>query len=296
MAGEGGADTGRVVDGVSLVWGESVRWDDRRQRLVLVDCATNTLHWLDRGEGPLHGMSLPGMPTGVVLTEGPELVVCLDDGLFVVDPDADRVEQLAPYPTGLHGRANDANADGSGNLVTGTLNVGPGPGSLWHFSSHGGWTELDPEFGNANGPVVVGERDDTTLVVADTVAAKVFAYPYDPQQPAVGERRVLSDHSAWDGMPDGATVDADGRVWSCVLGRGALARLDDGGDHHLVDLPMASPSDVTFGGPGLDRLYVTSIALDLGRGTGEAAGALYVLDVGVSGRPEPRFRLPDHDA
>ena len=75
------------------------------------------------------------MPAGLVLTEGDELVACLDDGLHVVDPDAGTSELLVAYPEGMHGRANDANADGSGNLVTGTLNMAPGPGAAWWFSA-----------------------------------------------------------------------------------------------------------------------------------------------------------------
>src|SRR5687767_8423331 len=42
----------RVGD-FTLTWGESARWDDRRQRLYFVDCATPSLHWLDGGEPPL---------------------------------------------------------------------------------------------------------------------------------------------------------------------------------------------------------------------------------------------------
>jgi sugar lactone lactonase YvrE len=37
----------------SLTWGESLRWDDRRQRLYFVDIAAETLHWLDGAEPPL---------------------------------------------------------------------------------------------------------------------------------------------------------------------------------------------------------------------------------------------------
>ncbi|MBV9395840.1 MAG: hypothetical protein JOZ84_15680 [Methylobacteriaceae bacterium] len=48
---------------------------------------------------------------------------------------------------------------------------------------------------------------------------------------------------------------------------------------------------MTFGGAGLDRLFVTLIAVDLGAGTGELAGALLALDVGVKGRPEARVRF-----
>src|SRR3954452_11635705 len=34
----------------SLTWGESLRWDDRRQRLYFVDIAAEMLHWLDGAE------------------------------------------------------------------------------------------------------------------------------------------------------------------------------------------------------------------------------------------------------
>ena len=59
-------------------------------------------------------------------------------------------------------------------------------------------------------------------------------------------------------------------------------------------MPMANPSDVTFGGPDLDCLFVTSIALNLGEdtATAEEAGGLLAIDgLGVGGRPEFRFRL-----
>src|SRR5687768_16024798 len=83
------------VDEVQLIWGESLRWDDRRERLYFVDCARQTLHWLDGGEPPLQTLQLSSLPTGVVLTQRDELVMCLDDGLHVVDPDAGTTELLA---------------------------------------------------------------------------------------------------------------------------------------------------------------------------------------------------------
>jgi sugar lactone lactonase YvrE len=279
----------RVGD-VHLTWGESVRWDDRRGRLYAVDCATQHLHWLEGGEPPLHGIPLPSLPTGVVLTEGDELVVCLGDGLHAVDPSAGTTELLAPYPDGMHGRANDAHADLDGNLVTGTLNVGPGPGALWWWSSSEGWRLLDESFGNANGPAAL----DGTLVCGDTVAAAVFAYDYDGRAGSAAARRLFSDHAALGGAPDGATVDDAGGVWSCVLRAGRVARLTADGPDRVVDLPVTNPSDVAFGGPGLDRLFVASIALDLGDGVGPGpqGGALLAVDgLGVRGRPEPRLRL-----
>jgi len=283
----------RIGDFV-LRWGESLRWDDVRQRLYFVDCARKTLHWLEGGEPPLHTLRLESLPTGVVLTDGRELVVCLDGGLHVVDRDAGTSEVLAPYPDGMYGRANDANADGSGNLVTGTLNLGPGPGAFWWFSAADGWRRLDDGIGNANGPVVVDVDGRSTLVFGDTLAQRIYAYDYDGRAGAVGERRLFADHRRLGGAPDGSTADADGGVWSCVLRSGKLARLTGTGLDRLLDLPMPNPSDVAFGGRRLDRLFVTSIAFDLGDGIApppEAGWLLALDDVGAVGRPEFRFSL-----
>ena len=39
----------RVGD-IALEWGESLVWDDRKQRLYFVDCSAQTLHWLEGGD------------------------------------------------------------------------------------------------------------------------------------------------------------------------------------------------------------------------------------------------------
>lgn len=275
----------------TLIWGESLTWDDRRQRLYFVDCATHQLYWLDGGRPPLQTMQLASMPTGVVLTGDDRLVVCLDGGLHIVDPDSGSVEMLAPYPEEMQGRANDASADLHGNLVTGTLNLGPGPGGLFWYSVGDAWRQLDGDFGNTNGPIA---GLDGTLVVGDTIAAAVYRYPYDGERGTAGERELLSDHGALGGAPDGAIADALGRVWSCVLRSGKLACLGSAGLEDVVEVPMPNPSSVAFGGTDLDTLFVTSIALALGgetKAVTEESSWLTAFDIGVRGRPEPRFNL-----
>jgi len=113
-----------------LAWGESLVWDESRDRLYFVDCAAQTLHWLQGGDGDLQTMTLPSMAAGLVPAGDGTLVAALDDGLHVIDPDAGTARLLSLYPDELGARANDACADLSGNIVTGTLNLGPGLGSL----------------------------------------------------------------------------------------------------------------------------------------------------------------------
>jgi L-arabinonolactonase len=283
----------RVAD-FSLLWGESVTWDDRCDRLYFVDCADLTLHWLDGAEPPLHSQKLPSMPAGVVLAEDGRLVGALDDGLHVIDADSGTTELLSPYPPGMGGRANDAAADLNGNLVTGTLNIAPGPGSYWWYSAAAGWRQLDDGIGNANGPVVLELDGESTLVFADTHASVLYAYPYDGENGVVGPRRVFADTSALNGMPDGACADDDGGVWSCVLGAGKLARYTTRGLVQDIDSTVELPSDVAFGGRDVDRMFFVSIAMSIGDVaiSSPDAGALMVVEgSGHRGRPEPRFRL-----
>jgi sugar lactone lactonase YvrE len=229
------------------------------------------------------------MAAGLVPAENGTLVGALDDGLHVIDPDAGTTRLLSPYPHALGGRANDACADLSGNIVTGTLNLDSGPGSLWWFSARRGWRMLDDGISNTNGPNVAAGSGVMTLYVGDT-SADYYRYRYNAESGAVGDRELFGDVSVLSGAPDGAAVDAEGGLWCALVGGGQLARFTNAGLDLTVALPITNPTDVAFGGPDLDRLYVASIGL--GAEEDSEDGALFVIDgLGTHGRPEPRAHL-----
>lgn len=272
-----------------LGWGESLVWDERRDRLYFVDCAAQTLHWVQGGDGDLHTVALPSMAAGLVPTDDGTLVGALDDGLYVIDPDVGTAHLLSRYPHELGARANDACADLSGNIVTGTLNLGPAPGSLWWFSRRQGWRMLDTGISNTNGPSVAVADGAMTLYVGDT-SANYYRYRYDAETGAVGHREIFGDVSTLAGAPDGAAIDDQGGLWCALVGGSQLVRFTDAGLDRTVDLPVTNPTDVAFGGPDLDRLYVVSIGL--GAAADGLDGGLLVLDgLGSHGRPEPRAIL-----
>lgn len=273
----------RVGD-FTLEWGESLVWDDRRDRLYFVDCLASAVHWVEHGSGDLHSLPTPSVPTGVVPTTDGRLVVVLDDGLHLVEPDGGDLVHLTALPPEMGGRGNDACADLDGNLITGKLNLGPADGSAWWYSTTRGWRLLDPDIANTNGPAVAVLDGVMTLIIGDT-SAHYYAYPYDPGGGAVGPRRVFGDMSGLAGHPDGSTVDAAGGLWCALVGGAQLARFTTAGLDRTVALPVPNPTDVTFGGPDLDSLYVVST-----NGDDDLAGALLRIDgLGSTGRPEPRF-------
>jgi len=95
------------------------------------------------------------------------------------------------------------------------------------------------------------------------------------------------------GRPDGATVDAEGFLWSARYGGAGVARIDPAGRvERFLRLPVSQVSSVMFGGPDLRTLYVTTSRQRL---SDEAlareplAGALFAVDAGVQGLREPAY-------
>ena len=89
------------------------------------------------------------------------------------------------------------------------------------------------------------------------------------------------------GLPDGATVDAEGGYWLAAVRGGRIYRFAPDGKLDLtIDMPIPTPTKPMFGGPNLDRLFVTSI----GTGGEPLAGGLFAIDgLGFRGLAEPRF-------
>src|SRR5262249_21148072 len=98
------------------------------------------------------------------------------------------------------------------------------------------------------------------------------------------------------GVPDGLTVDAEGFVWSAQWFGGCIVRYDpDGRVQQTIAIPASQTSSLTFGGPDLDDIFVTSAgmpdALSLAppgyaTGTMPAGGQLFHLNLGIRGKPE----------
>lgn len=283
----------RIGD-IKLLWGESLRWDDRCNRLYFVDCAAQKLHWLEDGSTTPAELKMPSMPTGLVLTQSGRVIVVLEDGVYLVAPDDGICEKIADNPASGEPRLNDAQADRNGNLVTGSLGFGRNPvGSFWFLSRDAEWKRLDRGVSDANGPAVT--EDGRTLLIVDTAEKAVFKYAYDGAQGSVGPQTVLADTTHLPGLHDGATLDAHGNYWSTMTGGSLIVCIaPDGTVRREIQLPVDYPTSLAFGGLDRDRLYVTSVSLEFGevRPVAKDAGALLEISgLGVAGAREPRFAI-----
>jgi sugar lactone lactonase YvrE len=271
--------------------GEGPIWDERTGELLRVDIAHGRVHgwrpstgegWTRRYEGEVSAV--------IPLAEGDGWVLAAGHRILVDDGDAPR--ELAAVEQDLaHNRFNDCRCDPAGRLWAGTMSKvrASGAAALYRLGAGG----LDPvvtETTISNGISWAGDR----MYFIDSPTQRIDLLDYDEASGEVANRRPFVEIDPADGLPDGLTLDSEGGVWVCLFGGGAMRRYSPQGElDAVVPLPVTNPTCPTFGGDGLDTLYVTSARHRLSEEQLEAeplAGALLAVDAGVTGRPGYRFR------
>ncbi len=131
------------------------------------------------------------------------------------------------------------------------------------------------------------------MYFADSYAGAIYAFDFDADEGAVSNRRLFAQYPKQYGAPDGATVDAEGNLWSAGFGGWHVLKFaPDGALLAAVKLPVSQPTSCTFGGPGLATLFVTTARLWLdedGLRQQPLAGDLLAFEPGTSGVPDGMF-------
>ena len=265
-----GVRTAAVVEpvgDVTAVLGEGPYWVPEDDCLLWVDIDRGQLHrtyfpsgetvTLDLGEA---SAAFPATAGGILTAGGSKLALHLP---------AERGEQwstrvIAEVPAREGVRFNDAGVDPAGRVWVGSMHTGETEpvGQLLRLDHGGVLTVVVDGVTVSNG--LGWSPDGSRMYYVDSPVRRVDVFDYDPAAGRADHRRPFADLSAFDGVPDGLTVDADGCVWVAVWGGGVLRRLaPDGSQDSVVAVPVSQPTSCAFGGPGMADLYVTTARIGL---------------------------------
>ncbi len=284
----------RCVWDARALLGEGPVWDPDEGVLNWVDIKGKALHRYRPADGGRASLSVPSEIGCIALRQGGGLVAALRTGFVFIGLPAGAVIPLSDPEAHLPGnRFNDGKCDRNGRFFAGTMDDAcqAPTGSLYRLDPGGETTRLISGYAVCNGPA--WSPDGGTLYFSDSAARLIHAFDFDAAGGSLANGRVFARVPEDAGYPDGLTVDAEGFLWSAHWDGWRLTRYaPDGRIDRVIPLPVRRPTSCAFGGPGLDRLYVTSASIDLTPDElagNPLAGGLFELDAGVAGLPEPRF-------
>jgi sugar lactone lactonase YvrE len=272
--------------------GEGPVWDARSGRLIWVDIEGAALHSTHPETGDTTTQPMPS-PIGIAVPrQSGGFVAALEDGFHAIDPDG-RTELIAEIDNRARGlRFNDGACDPAGRFLAGTMayDFKPGAGSLYRLEPDLRVSRLIDSVTISNG--LGWSPDGGTMYYVDTPTKRIDAFDYDVDSGAISRRRPFVEIEG-EGRGDGLCVDVDGAVWVALWPGWSVRRyLADGTLDAILPLPVAEVSSCVFGGPSLDKLFITtawSTLSDEQRAAQPLAGSLFRASVGTRGIPRASF-------
>ncbi|MDJ0779890.1 MAG: SMP-30/gluconolactonase/LRE family protein [Gammaproteobacteria bacterium] len=272
--------------------GEGPVWDASAGCLYWVDSLAPALYRYRLGDAAATRWPLPGKTVGsLAVCASGKLMLAMGQGFYRFDPaDASLACLARPLAGRDHIRFNDGKVDPFGNFIAGTMNLDASTrpdGELYRLGGDGRVSRLLDGFFCCNGPCF--SADGKTLYVTGRREGVIEAFDYARH----GKPRQAREF-AQAPNPDGATVDAEGYLWSAQWDAHCLLRFaPDGNIDRQLDLAGQVVTSVMFGGPDLDLMFVTTLGTEAWhtRPESDQAGAtLMISDSGYRGRPEPVLR------
>lgn len=279
--------------------GESPLWSAAEQALYWVDIEGRALRRWSFAQRQLCSWQTGQRLACIALHQGGGLIAGMETGLFQLQPQADGtlgaslISAITHPQPGM--RCNDGRCDRLGRFWVGTMlrqtSLAQPAGSLYRMDARGLSAPLVAGLITPNG--LAFSPDGATMYLSDShaQARQIWSLPLHADG-TPGARRLFADLRDLPGRPDGAAVDAEGCYWSCANDAGVLQRFTPQGrlDRTLA-VPTSKPSMCSFGGPGLDLLFITTIRPEQARGADLAlGGAVFVTRPGVTGLPETPYR------
>ena len=290
---------GKVHDTGRDYVGESPSWCESTGRLWWLDVLAPALRWLDVETGASGRSLLDGLTGGLALTTGAELLLTGENGLSLFDPASGQQTPLIdPEAHRPENRFNTVGVDPEQRLWTGTMPLDnlEKSGTLYRIHPDLTTEIIQPEiFLPKNTAFSRGGRH-AYLTEQDPAEGRAVLMSYELDEDGLPlSRRALLEGSDAEGQPAGLTIDAEDCLWVAMRGGWSVLRLDPEGRElarHALPVPM--PTALTFGGPDLGSLFVTSTYLRLPPGYNDIAplsGRLIELRPGVTGRAPTRVKL-----
>jgi sugar lactone lactonase YvrE len=272
---------------------ESPMWSASEHALYWLDGRSDAIYRIDFESGARSSWATPAKVNALGLHVTGGLIVAMKSGIARLDTATETFSHIvtpAPYTGAM--RMNDGKVDRAGRFWFGTMHddAADSSGHVYRLDRYGTLATIESGYTIPNG--FAWSPDDRTMYLADSHVRTIYAYDFDAASGEARNRRPFVQ-TAEGMMPDGATIDAEGYLWSASVGGWGIARFAPDGTHdRTLALPVARPTSVIFGGEDLRTLFITTASRRLSPEELAAqplAGAILAVNLDVPGLPEHSY-------
>ena len=270
--------------------GENPLWHPMEKRLYWCDIPKGRIFRYDPATN-VHEMCFEGPPVGgfTIQSDG-ALLLFMARGAIARWQNGKLTTIVESILGETDSRFNDVIADPAGRVFCGTMSSPSHKGRLYRLDRDGTLTVMLEEVGCSNGMAFT--LDNRHMYYTDSFAYEIYLFDYDKETGALTNKRLFVKVSQEDGFPDGATLDAEGHLWSAIWGGSCLIRYTpDGKEERRIPVPAKKTSSLIFGGEDYSDIYVTTAAGESREADDPQAGALFRYRTGIRGVKENFSRI-----
>lgn len=277
--------------------GEGVMWDADHALVRWVDILDHRMYSYHPASGDRVSVVTPAYPSAIVPTADGGYLLAAKGAIYRLAAQDNQFERACGIEASvLSNRCNDGKCDPEGRFWIGTMAMdeSAGAGSVYLIDS-----DLKPDRVIENLTISNGmawNSSQSLFYHTDTPTGSIFVYDYEPTSGAIANKRTVIRFADSAGWPDGMTIDAAGRLWVAMWNGWSIVCVDpvEGRIRTIISLPVARPTNCTFGGVNLDEMYVTTATAGLSESdlkNQPHAGALFVVrGMNATGIPTVNFK------
>jgi Gluconolactonase len=274
--------------------GEGPIWDSRDGRLIWVDIIGGVINVLTSATSHTRQIEVGEHIGCIALTaQHGTLVGALRSGWYWIDVETGAKQLIAVSPAGAGCRFNDGAVDRAGRFWVGTLEdseTNP-VGELYLLAPDLSYRTMDRGFLCSNG--ITWSTDRRWLFFVDSRNDAIYRYRFDEEEGRLEDRSLFVDTTDLPGVPDGIEMDSEDTLWCAFWDGAQIVGFDGTGEaRETIAVPAIRPTSLTFGGPDLTTMFITTAAFGLSeRELAEwpASGSVFELDRPTPGLPANVF-------
>lgn len=221
--------------------GENPLWHPLEKRLYWCDIPHGRIFRYDPVSGvhePCYEGRLVG---GFTIQSDGSLLLFMDRGTIGIWRAGEFTEVVAGLETESLSRFNDVIADPAGRVFCGTMSSTAGKGRLYRLDTDGSLDVVLEGIGCSNGMAFT--LDQKGFYYTDSFAHEIYLFDFNADDGSITNQRVFARFRESDGLPDGATLDGEGCLWSALWDGASIVRMNaDGTIERRIGLPVRKVS------------------------------------------------------